>query len=378
VRGAFLPGLLAAIHLYIAVRLLAPFGLELRVLGGLALAGLYALLIGATALIFGRRDEPRWLLWGGLVGTGFFSSLWVLTLLRDGVSLVGWLAAQFAAHPLLGPRWTRDSAIAVPALAALATLWGFVNARRRPAVREVRIPIAGLAPALDGFSILQISDLHVGPTIKRGFVQRVVDTANAQQPDLIALTGDLIDGRVPELAPHFAPLAGLRARHGVFAVTGNHEYYSGAHAWIAHWRALGFKPLMNEHVLLQHQGASLLLAGVPDYSAGAFDAAHRSDPARALHGAPPGLHPRVLLAHQPRTADAALKAGFDLQLSGHTHGGQFVPWNWFVPLQQPYVAGLHRHGAMWVYISRGTGYWGPPKRLGAPSEITLLRLVRGG
>jgi predicted MPP superfamily phosphohydrolase len=241
-------------------------------------------------------------------------------------------------------------------------------------VREVDVPIAGLPPALHGFTLVQITDLHVGVTIRRGFVQRVVDTVNGLRPDAVVVTGDTIDGRVDELREHVAPLGTLAARHGVYAVTGNHEYYSGAPAWIAEYRRLGMRVLLNEHVVLQHGEAALVLAGITDFSAGHFDAAHRSDPARALHGAPPGA-PRVLLAHQPRSADAAERAGADLQVSGHTHGGQFLPWRWFVPLQQPYTAGLHRHGRMWIYISRGTGYWGPPKRLGAPSEITRLRLV---
>jgi predicted MPP superfamily phosphohydrolase len=182
-----------------------------------------------------------------------------------------------------------------------------------------------------------------------------------------------VDGSVPELRAHVAPLAELRARHGVFFVTGNHEYYSGVHGWVDELRRLGIRVLHNEHVVLHHGGAPLVLAGVPDYSGHHFDPAHRSDPAAALAGAPEGA-PRVLLAHQPRTAPAAAKAGFDLQLSGHTHGGQFWPWNHFVRLQQPFTAGLHRMGKLWVYVSRGTGYWGPPKRFGAPSEITLLRL----
>ena len=158
------------------------------------------------------------------------------------------------------------------------------------------------------------------------------------------------------------------------AVTGNHEYYSGAAPWIDEFRRLGIGVLMNEHVVLEHDGARLVVAGVADYSAHHFDPAHRSDPARALLGAPAAA-PRVLLAHQPRSAEAAAAAGFDLQLSGHTHGGQFLPWRWFVPLQQPFTAGLHRVGRLTIYVSRGAGYWGPPKRLGAPSEITRLELV---
>jgi len=134
--------------------------------------------------------------------------------------------------------------------------------------------------------------------------------------------------------------------------------------------------LMNEHAVLRHAGRALVVAGIADYSAHRFDPAHRSDPQRALAGAPADAAARVLLAHQPRSAAPAAEAGFDLQLSGHTHGGQFLPWNFFVPLQQPFVTGLHRLGGMWVYVNRGTGYWGPPMRFGVPSEITLLRLVR--
>jgi predicted MPP superfamily phosphohydrolase len=131
---------------------------------------------------------------------------------------------------------------------------------------------------------------------------------------------------------------------------------------------------MNEHVVIEHEGGQLVVAGVTDFSGHLFDPAHRSNPQAAILGAPQHA-PKILLAHQPRTSPAAAKAGFDLQLSGHTHGGQFWPWNHFVRMQQPYTAGLHRLGHLWVYTSRGTGYWGPPKRIGAPSEITLLRLI---
>jgi len=197
---------------------------------------------------------------------------------------------------------------------------------------------------------------------------------NALDPDVVAITGDLVDGSVAELRAHVAPLAQLRARHGVFFVTGNHEYYSGVYGWLGELQRLGIRVLHNEHVVLQHGGAPLVLAGVPDYGGHHFDPAHASDPAAALRGAPAHAT-RVLLAHQPRTAPAAAQAGFDLQLSGHTHGGQFLPWIFLVPLQQPYTAGLHKLDRMSIYVSRGTGYWGPPKRLAAPSEIAELILM---
>jgi len=266
------------------------------------------------------------------------------------------------------------SALAVPLLSLAAVAIGLVNARRLARVITVDVSLPGLPAALDGFTLLQISDVHVGPTIKRRYVEAIVEAVNRQAPDVVAVTGDIVDGSVDLLGEHASPLGRLQARHGVYLVTGNHEYYSGAHQWIAEFRRLGLTVLLNEHRILRHQGVELVLAGVTDFNAGQFDRSHASDPAAAMAGAPAGAAARILLAHQPRTAATAEAAGFDLQLSGHTHGGQFWPWNFFVPLQQPYVAGLHRRGRLQVYVSRGTGYWGPPMRIGARSEITRIRL----
>lgn len=323
------------------------------------------------------------LTWAGLLCMGLFSSLLVLTLLREILlvlgQLVDWLWPQAVALQAL----QIDSAIALPAVALLITVLGFWNARRTAAVVQVDVPIANLPEALQGFTVAQISDIHVGPTIKTHYLQRIVDRVNGLNANLVAITGDLVDGSVAELGQHVTPLAQLRSTHGSFFVTGNHEYYSGAHSWIIALRALGVNVLMNEHVLIQHsidaqdpEPALIVVAGVADYSAHQFDEAHRSDPHKAIANAPEHAVFKLLLAHQPRSAAAAAEAGFDLQLSGHTHGGQFWPWNLFVPLQQPFTAGLHKLKALWVYTSRGTGYWGPPKRFGAPSEITHLRLVR--
>jgi len=314
----------------------------------------------------------------GLIAIGFFSSLLVLTLLRDLGLLLFEALRQLGlsgSDATLSDAVERVSAQVVAATSVLVTAWGFLNARRTAAVRRVDVPIEGLRAGLDGFTIAQISDLHVGPTIKRRYVEAVVDAVNALDPDLVAVTGDLVDGGVQQLAPHTAPLARLASRHGTYFVTGNHEYYSGVAAWIAELDRLGMHVLMNEHVVVHHGGADLVVAGVTDYGAHHFHASHRSDPAAALQGAPRDAALRVLLAHQPRTAFEAERAGYDLQLSGHTHGGQFVPWTFLVRFWQPFTAGLHRLGRLWVYVSRGTGYWGPPKRLGAPSEITRLRLV---
>ncbi|KXU83629.1 serine/threonine protein phosphatase [Caballeronia megalochromosomata] len=365
-------------HVYVGVRLIpdAPVGLPLKVLAAILLAvSVIVIPLGMAA----RQIEPQSLAdrlaWLGLTALGFFSSLLLLTFARDVmlffVHLVDWLRGAPVGSPVL----VAYTALVVPLLAVLFSAIGFYNARRRAPVVNVDVPIDNLPAALDGFTIAQISDIHVGPTIKRHYVERIVAAVNGLEPDLIAVTGDVVDGTVPNLADHTRPLAGLSARHGTFLVTGNHEYYSGADKWIAEFRRLGLTVLLNQHVVLNHDGAQAVIAGVTDYSAGSFDPANRSDPAKAISGAPDDATVRVLLAHQPRSATAAAEAGFTLQLSGHTHGGQFLPWNFFVRLQQPFVAGLVKFNGLWVYTSRGTGYWGPPKRLGAPSEITLVRLV---
>jgi predicted MPP superfamily phosphohydrolase len=367
--------ILLLLHGYIGWRLIPALAFAPPLQWALAALLVASWLLMPMALLARRiRRQPLSdrLAWAGLLLMGLFSSLFVLTLLRDAVLLLVWLLS----FGLTLPGWlVPASAAAVPALAALLTLWGLVNARRTAQVVRVDVPITDLPAALQGFSIAQISDVHVGPTIKRGYLQAIVERINALGADMVAVTGDLVDGSVQHLAHHVAPLAGLKSRHGTFFVTGNHEYYSGAPAWVAELRRLGLRVLMNEHVLLQHGEAALALAGVADYSAHHFEATHRSDPQAAIAGAPEHARVRVLLAHQPRSAAAAAQAGFHLQLSGHTHGGQFLPWNWFVRLQQPFTAGLNRWQDLWVYTSRGTGYWGPPKRLGAPSEITHLRLV---
>lgn len=374
--------ILALLHAYIGWRLLPDLlggtGVFTTGVGVLALSTLLIPWGMLARFVIARQPLSDYVTWAGVLAMGYFSSVLVLTALRDIFLLLArvahWITANpdpLALAPLLQP-----TAIGVPALAALVTLIGFVNARRTPRILDVDVPIRGLPSPLIDFTIVQLSDIHVGSTIKRNYVQAIVDRVNELEADLIAITGDVVDGSVEHLAPHTEPLGALSSRHGTFFVTGNHEYYSGAEAWVAEFSRLGLHVLLNEHVELKHDGARLTIAGVTDYSAHVFNAAWRSDPKAALAGAPENA-PKILLAHQPRSAHAAAAAGFDLQISGHTHGGQFWPWNHFVPLQQPYVAGLNRHDSLWVYTSRGTGYWGPPKRFGAPSEITRIRLVPG-
>jgi predicted MPP superfamily phosphohydrolase/multisubunit Na+/H+ antiporter MnhF subunit len=367
--------ILGLLHFYIGWRLLPalPIGPVGWGLGALLLAASWLLIPMGMRSRRSRRDRSSgadMLQWSALIAMGLFSSLFVFTLLRDIALLIALLFIPLTNELLEVTAWF------VVGAAAFATLVGYINARRVARVVHVDIPIANLPAALHGFSIAQISDVHVGPTIRRDYVEAIVAAVNRLEADAIAITGDLVDGSVPELATHVEPLAQLRARHGTFFVTGNHEYYSGERAWTMELRRLGLRVLKNEHVVLDHGEAKLVIAGVTDYSAHHFDPVNRSDPAAALAHAPVDAAARILLAHQPRSAPAAAAAGFDLQLSGHTHGGQFWPWNFFVRLQQPFTAGLARLGRLWIYTSRGTGYWGPPKRFGAPSEITRVRLVR--
>ena len=367
----------ALLHLYVGWRLLPALTSVPHVMFSLVVLLLASYVLMHLGLQF-RRRAMRFsdhLSWMSMTAMGLFSSLFVLTLLRDVLLVVLTLIALTTPFPWLASV-TTISALAVAVSALLITAIGMWNARRTAAVVRIDIPITDLPDALHGFTIAQITDIHVGPTIKGPYVENIVSVVNRLNADMVAVTGDLVDGSVAELAQHVSPLGKLSSRHGTFFVTGNHEYYSGAHQWIVELRRLGLRVLLNEHVVLRHDAAALVVAGVTDVTAHHFDLTHLSNPQGAINNAPDHALVRVLLAHQPRSAMDAANAGFHLQLSGHTHGGQFWPWNFFVPLQQPFTAGLHRLKDLWVYVSRGTGYWGPPKRFGAPSEITCLRLVR--
>jgi uncharacterized protein len=302
---------------------------------------------------------------------GWLNFALLFTVARDALLLLtAWPAPD--AHALV-----RDSGVPfVIAGSFLALAVGAAAAMRGPHLRQVDIPVEGLDPALEGLRIVQITDLHVGPTIRRSYVRRVVEMANALEADLVALTGDMADGPVARLREHVAPLHELAPVGRVFYVPGNHEYYAGAEQWIAHFRSLGFRPLLNEHTTLAIRGARLLVGGVTDGAARLAQSGEGPRPDLASgHGEPAAF--RLLLAHNPKLAPRAAPHGFDLQLSGHTHAGQFFPWTLAIHLvHAPHVAGLSRSGRMRVYVSAGTGTWGPPVRFGSEPELTLIRLVR--
>ena len=257
----------------------------------------------------------------------------------------------------------RSLAVGVGGVVAGLSALGVRNALGAVQVKEVEVRLRGLPAALAGFKLVQISDVHVGALLRKDWVGQVVDRIRSLSPDLVAITGDLVDGTVDELREQVAPLARLEAKHGVFFSTGNHDHYSGADAWCAHLPTLGVQPLRNRRVSI---APGLELAGIDDPSGA-------PDLTKALAGRDPSLA-LVLLAHQPRQFAEAARNGVGLTLSGHTHGGQIWPFSWLVALAQPYLAGLHARGESQLYVSRGTGFWGPPMRVLAPAEITLIRL----
>ncbi|QSQ28425.1 metallophosphoesterase [Pyxidicoccus parkwayensis] len=363
------------LHAYIAVRLFvdpqwpAPWS----VLGPVLVALLF---VSLPVGMFMSRREPtpvtRALQWIAFIWLGAFGIFLSAVVAADLISLV--LQGAGVVHDALA--LARGKAVAVLAVTLPAVVYAFVTARGRARVERVTVPVAGLGAGLHGLKVVQISDIHIGPTLDGRWLRRVVEQVNALKPDIVAVTGDLVDGDVESLRDEVKPLAELRAALGVFYVTGNHEYYHGGPAWAAEVARLRLTVLQNEHRVVERDGARLTVAGVTDYNAGNIHPAHASRPDVALAGAPDGV-PRLLLAHQPRTALSVAHAGVpvDLQLSGHTHGGQVFPFMFFVKLQQPVISGLATIAGVRVYTHRGTGYWGPPLRLGPAPEIAELTLV---
>ncbi|MBM4318450.1 MAG: metallophosphoesterase, partial [Deltaproteobacteria bacterium] len=314
--------------------------------GGLLLLGL-ALCMPLAAVV-GRLLPfaiTRWVVLLPFVWMGTMLLLLVFVAGADLLRLAAW-GVQLARGSeltdsvrLLSSRWLAATAL----LGAVAlTLVGIRSALQEPVVRHVEVQLERLPRALDGFTIVQLSDLHLGLTLGGEWLGRTVELSNGLHPDLVAITGDLVDGSVVRLRQEVAALARLRARHGVFFVTGNHEIYSGLEDWLMELQRLGLRVLRNERVRIGTAEAGFALAGIDDGSTRGQPPGHGADLTRALAGRDPQQEV-VLLAHQPKAVVEAARQGVGLVLAGHTHGGQLWPWNHFVPLQQPYVAGLHRH-----------------------------------
>lgn len=388
-------GLWVLAHYYVGRTLLGPIALRNGMRRRLWIVLWSFALLGPLNMLMGRLwSDSAYvapLRWTGFAYMGVFVIVLFGSLVRDLLSLkwsfvrklrARWTGSLRPADALLpgNPEnmerrrflANATNASLLASSGAVAT-WGFREAVAFPEIVEVEIAVERLPAAFEGYRIAQLSDIHVGPTIRGEFLAAVVDRVNELDPDLVAITGDLVDGTVDRLGPEIASLGRLRASDGAFFVTGNHEYYWDAEAWIDELRRLGLVVLENEHRTIERQGARLLVAGCRDYRAASMFPDKVSDPVGARSDAPE-CEASILLAHQPQSYQAALAGGYDLMICGHTHGGQFFPITLFVGLAHPFVQGLHRVGSMQIYVNRGTGYWGPPLRAGTRSEITLLTL----
>ncbi len=369
-----LTSVLFLVHLYVWFKVVRGAGFP-PPWGRVATIVLFTLCASIPLLFVLRDSAPRgissamaWVVYSWM---GFLFYLFAFGLISDALRGMAFLTGNFPQDPVRRSFLTRLLAGGVGAAALATGLGGMLHVARGFRIKNIRIPLAKLPTAADGYVIAQLTDVHVGPTIGRGFIEDVVRETNALNPDLIAITGDLVDGTVDALRDAVAPLAGLKARDGVYFVTGNHEYYSGADAWIAHLETLGIRVLRNERVDIR---GLFDLAGVDDAKSAGMAPGHGQDVAKAMVGRDPAKAV-VLLAHQPKSVLEAGLNGVDLQLSGHVHGGQIWPFTWLAHLDQPYLHGLYHHGNTTIYVSQGTGYWGPPMRVGTTSEITRVELA---
>jgi uncharacterized protein len=367
--------LTALVHRYIWLRLVRDAAWPTPVFWILT-AIIVAMGITIPMLFVFMRSAPRGLIkpisWVGYSWMGMLFYLFLFSALGDLVKGVAWVFDLGPQNANAQWAWNRTIAISIAALAPILGLIGLFTVMGGFKIRRVEVPLEKLPAEADGFTIALLSDIHVGPTVGRTFIEKMVRETNALQPDLIAITGDLVDGTVEQLAEHVEPMRHLKAKYGVFFVTGNHEYYSGVEPWVEHLQNLGIEVLRNEHSSI---GGFFDLAGVDDYTAARMHPEHGQDISKAVSGRNPQV-PLVLMAHQPKAAPEAVQFGVDLQLSGHVHGGQIAPFQWLTRLDQPLVRGLYRRDKSWIYVSEGTGYWGPPMRVGTRCEIALLTLRR--
>ena len=320
----------------------------------------------------------------GYTSLGFFTLSFVAFLSKDLLFKVwGFISSFFSADVKqqitldVDKREFLEKSLSIGILSLIGptTAYGFYSARKGPTIINQDIYLKNLPDSFENFTIAQISDLHVGPTIKKPYVEKVVNQISTINPDLIAITGDMVDGSIDYLRRDLEPLSQVVAKYGTYFVTGNHEYYSGAERWLDETDRMGFTNLVNDNKLITIKDQNIALAGVNDYRAHQIIPSHRSNPDGAIKGINKDKV-KILLAHQPASIFKANEAGYDLQISGHTHGGQFWPFTYPTKQANPSLSGWHDHNGTQIYVNSGTGYWGPPLRLGVIAEITLFRLKK--
>ncbi len=345
---------------------------------------LFALILGGT---FGYRAKPeifnhswyRALAWSGSIAMAVWATFMIISIPVDFVhifvSLFQNFSGSYAIHPEKLSSLVQAIYLSIFGVSVGFVIIGFFMVVIGPRIKEVEVGAQDLSPSLEGFKIAQISDLHIGTTIRTGYAEQVVERTNAATPDIIVLTGDIADAHAESIREHLKPLAKLKARYGVFYVTGNHEYYWEPVALIAQMRELGFQVLINENAVIKVGESNLMVAGVTDHAGEYMLVGHKPNMPKALTSSE-RIAFKILLAHQPGVYKEAEPLGVDLQFSGHTHAGQFFPFSIFIGLAHKYNRGLYRHGRIWIHVNPGTGYWGPADRLGVGAEISLIKLRR--
>ena len=370
---------LLILYSYVGWRLILPLDISTiyRYLLGILLVLFYCLPL-LTIIFYFNKVETQWtriIAWLGYTGLGAVSLLFFIQL---GVDIVSGLSSLIGKSHKFDPYRRAFLGLTakgvVGGLGVIGTIWGLYNAVKTPIIKKVEISIEGLPESLQGFRMAQITDLHVGSMITGSFVEKVTRKIQELNPDILFFTGDAADGSVQSYGKHLNSLAEIHPMYGKYFVTGNHEYYSDMNGWLQLIEELGFKTLVNESQNIIVNDATIMITGIPDRGGGHFSSFHKTDMEKAVGGMNPS-DVKILLAHQPGDVEHAVKYGFDLQLSGHTHGGQYFPFSLLVQMAHPFLKGLHKRENTWVYINQGTGYWGPPLRLGTEPEITEIILV---
>ena len=375
----FFSTVLLSVYSYVGWRFIWTFQTPLlyKSLSLIILILFYCLTIITFIFYFNKIENniTRIIAWLAYAGLGTVSLLFFVQVGADLLLLVkSLLAKNHSFDPHRRAFLGLSAKTIVGGIAGIGSIWGMYQALKEPVIKRVEIKIEALPESLKGFRMAQITDLHVGSMITGKFVERVSRKIQKLNADMLFFTGEAADGSVQSYGKHLNSLAEIHPKYGKYFVTGNHEYYSDMNGWLQLIEGLGFKILVNESQNIIVNDATIMITGIPDRSGGHFSSFHKTDMKKAMGGMN-SSDLKILLAHQPGDVEHATKYGFDLQLSGHTHGGQYFPFSLLVQMAHPFLKGLHKRDNTWIYINQGTGYWGPPFRIGTEPEITEIVLV---